>query len=793
MKFLRAIGAFLLLLISPVLLVVSALALAATDILFSIFGRKSRPPETPASVNAASVVIPNWNGRDLLEKYLPSVVTALAGNPSNEIIVVDNASEDGSAEFLAQHFPGVRVIRSERNLGFGGGSNLGFKEAANDIVVLLNSDMRVEPDFLAPLLQPFNDPLTFSVSCQIFFSDPLKRREETGLTQGWWDGGRLRVRHREDQNITSAFPCFYGGGGSSAYDRRKFFELGGFDHLLKPFYYEDTDLGFMAWKRGWKVYYAPQSIVYHEHRGTIGRKFSPEYIQRVLKKNAILFVWKNIHDWRMLAGHFFQCFGSSVRTLVAGDAPGTFSFAGLAKATIQLGPAVSARWRAKSLASVDDREAFQRPLAGYFRDRFQAPNEPVPERLRVLFVSPYPIEPPVHGGAVFMKLSVESLATMADVHLCSMIDSVEQLPAQQRLNEVCASTTFHVRKPMLEIRPSSLLPHAVREFADEEFSWAIHRIVFEQKIDVVQIEYTMMAQYAGAFRHLPCMLFEHDIYFQSIARGLRQESELWTRLHHIHEYLRALRYELRALSRATRVQVCSRENAAYLLSFLPQLEPRIDADSRTGIRVDQYRFSLTPREPETMLFIGSFRHSPNVDALRWFITEVLPRVTAMKPNAQLTVVGADRPPALASLLNHPSVRMTGFVPDIREPLAKYAVFVCPILSGSGVRVKLLEAFASGIPAVSTRIGAEGLANVNGELCELADSPDEFARAVVSLFENQEHALAVAARARQKVETENDATIITGRLERSYRKEVEARRPVLQRGRVAQPEHENVTA
>jgi len=302
-----------------------------------------------------------------------------------------------------------------------------------------------------------------------------------------------------------------------------------------------------------------------------------------------------------------------------------------------------------------------------------------------------------------------------------------------------------------------------------------------------------MAQYAGAFRHLPCMLFEHDIYFQSIARGLRQESELWTRLHHIHEYLRALRYELRALSRATRVQVCSRENAAYLLSFLPQLEPRIDADSRTGIRVDQYRFSLTPREPETMLFIGSFRHSPNVDALRWFITEILPRVTAMKPNAQLIVVGADRPPALASLLNHPSVRMTGFVPDIREPLAKYAVFVCPILSGSGVRVKLLEAFASGIPAVSTRIGAEGLANVNGELCELADSPDEFARAVVSLFENQEHALAVAARARQKVETENDATIITGRLERSYRKEVEARRPVLQRGRVAQPEHENVTA
>ena len=66
------------------------------------------------------------------------------------------------------------------------------------------------------------------------------------------------------------------GGGSSAFDRRKFLELGGFDHLYRPFYYEDTDLGFMAWKRGWKVLYEPGSIVFHEHRGTIGKKFSPE-------------------------------------------------------------------------------------------------------------------------------------------------------------------------------------------------------------------------------------------------------------------------------------------------------------------------------------------------------------------------------------------------------------------------------------------------------------------------------------------------------------------------------------
>src|ERR1039457_2164421 len=506
----------------------------------------------------ATVVIPNWNGKDLLAKYIPSVRTALAGNPANQILVVDNGSTDGSADFLRDTFPDVTVLALPQNLGFGGGSNAGFRAAKNDIVVLLNSDMRVAPDFLAPLLEGFRDPEVFAVSCQIFFTDPNRLREETGLTQGWWQDGGLRVRHRIDAGIDDLFPCFYGGGGSCAFDRAKFLELGGFDALLEPFYLEDTDLGYMAWKRGWKVLYQARSVVFHEHRGTIGKKFTEEQIQAVLKKNYVLFCWKNIHEWPRLVSHFFFAWAGAALAVVFGDIPLRPNFGALWRAFRQLPQAVRSRRRAVALAAISDTEAFKRPLGGYFRDRFAA-MEPAPDRLRVLFVSPYPICPPVHGGGVFMYQTLRELVKLAEVHVVELLDWPSQEEANRELRTFCASAEFLVRPPM-PASLGSMRPHAVSEFANEDLDWLIHRQIYLKRIDVVQLEYTPLGQYAPAYRHIPTILFEHDIYFQSIARGLAHMPGTLARIKARYEYLRALRYELGMLPRCDRVQVCTREN-----------------------------------------------------------------------------------------------------------------------------------------------------------------------------------------------------------------------------------------
>jgi GT2 family glycosyltransferase len=761
-------------LLSLAFLPISWLALMATDAIWKLAGGSRPRRDTLPRRHAASVVIPNWNGRGLLEKYLPPLIHAMRGHPDNEIIVVDNGSTDGSAEFVRQHFPQIRLLALPKNLGFGGGSNAGFRAARNDIVVLLNSDMRVAEDFLAPLLEGFSQPDVFAVSCQIFFSDPEKRREETGLTQGSWSGGMLRVRHREDARVNRLFPCFYGGGGSCAFDRRKFLELGGFDELFHPFYLEDTDLGYRAWKRGWKVFYQPASHVWHEHRGTIGKTFSRAHIENIVRRNFLLFAWKNIHEPRRLAGHFVHAWAGAIASWLAGESLERASLPALWAAFLRLPAAMRARWQALTQSEVSDTEAFRRPLGAWFRDRFA--NDPPHDPPRVLMVAPYPILPPVHGGGVFMHQAVEQLRRLLDLHLIVLLDAPQEQPPHEALQDCVASLEILLRRQGRSRAAGPATPFAVREFVEPELEWILHRQAYLHEIDVVQLEYTQMAQYAAPYRRIVCALFEHDVYFQSVARALKGMGWL-ERAKAALEYLRALHWELKTLPRLDLIQTCTEDNTRFLLSYLPSLEGRIRHDLRAGIDVSAYDFHTAGREPHSILFLGSFRHRPNAEALEWFLYRVMPEVLRQEPRARLYVVGSDAPAPHTLPDLGGAVQLVGYVPDVREALRRYAVFACPILSGSGVRVKLLEAFAAGIPCVSTRLGAEGLAREDGQLCRLADEPRDFAQKILDLFQQPGQAADMARRARAYVEQHHDARIMAARLVDAYRQAIRRKEAV----------------
>jgi glycosyltransferase involved in cell wall biosynthesis len=319
----------------------------------------------------------------------------------------------------------------------------------------------------------------------------------------------------------------------------------------------------------------------------------------------------------------------------------------------------------------------------------------------------------------------------------------------------------------------SILPYAIREFADPDLEWLLHRQIYTHSVDVVQLEYTALGQYHWDFQRIACLLFEHDIYFQSIGRGLAGTRSTMRKMKAAFEYLRALRYELKILPQFDRIQVCSPENGDYLLGFVPGLAGKLD-DNRAGIATAQYKFQTDGRESRTMLFLGSFRHLPNHEALEWFTRLVLPLVLRQAPDARLVIVGHDPPPKHSLPDFGEAIQLRGFVEDVRQPLASYAVFVCPILSGSGMRVKLLEAFAAGIPVVSTRLGAEGLTAKDGDVCALADSPEEFAEKILELFSDTAKASELASRARQHVVATRDMAVLTRKLLDSYRTALQAK-------------------
>jgi GT2 family glycosyltransferase len=308
-----------------------------------------RPPQT----GLVTILILSWDGRPLLEEFLPSVLEA-AGN--HEVMVVDNGSKDDSVEFLKSRFPRVRVLQLDRNYGYSEGNNRGIKHVKTDVVVLLNNDMAVDPGFLSPLLKPFSDPGVFAVASQIAMADKSKSRFETGKTRARFDSGLFYLWHdpiAPQEETLDSLPVFWAGGGACAIDRRMFEILGGFDSLYQPFYVEDTDLSYQAWRRGWRALMAPASHVTHKHRGTSSPRFGELFVNNTTRRNHYLFIWKNVTDLRMLLEHLTglpRIHGRAISQYGA-----AFEYRAYLRAFIRLPMAVSRRLAARHQV-LDDRE-----------------------------------------------------------------------------------------------------------------------------------------------------------------------------------------------------------------------------------------------------------------------------------------------------------------------------------------------------------------------------------------------------------------------------------------------------
>lgn len=238
-----------------------------------------------------TIAIPNFNGEKLLEKNLPNILESGA----DEILVIDDASKDNSLEVLEkwkEKNENLKVIIHKKNQGFTSSVNELFEEAKGDIVISLNNDVWVEKDFLKPLEKHFENDQVFAVNLH---------EEGEGPSVAFWKDGYFEFRRGKELKIIQK--SAWASGGSAAFRKNIWKDLGGLDKILAPFYWEDVDISFRALKKGFEILWEPEAKVKHEHGTTIEKTHKKRYTNWIKERNQLLFIWNNIHDKNLKRDH----------------------------------------------------------------------------------------------------------------------------------------------------------------------------------------------------------------------------------------------------------------------------------------------------------------------------------------------------------------------------------------------------------------------------------------------------------------------------------------------------------
>lgn len=255
----------------------------------------------PLTIDRTQILVLNYNGRDLLTECLPSIIEAAAAAPVPcGVTLVDNDSRDESIALVQERWPGVRISR-EPNRGLASFNRV-LRVLEEPVVLLLNNDVKLAKDAVAPLLRVFEEhddalfsaPLCWTFDGRQYEGMRTRVRSRFGLIQGM-----SRVpgfeSHLEQFDLTAA------AGPVLAVDRQKFLQVGGYDPVYFPGRIEDLDLGFRGWMAGHRGYYEPRSVAHHRGLSTFGPALGLARCDSLAVRNSFVFAWKNLAGSRLAA------------------------------------------------------------------------------------------------------------------------------------------------------------------------------------------------------------------------------------------------------------------------------------------------------------------------------------------------------------------------------------------------------------------------------------------------------------------------------------------------------------
>jgi len=246
-----------------------------------------------------SIIIPVYKNTGMFYKYLEINKKFFNGC---EVIVMNDFPLENITRTVKKIYPETIVINNKKNLGFTGNVNKGVLKAKRNYVFLINSDVVLKDSSFLKALEYFKkDRKLFAVG----FSQIEKDGKIVGSNRGYFQNGLINHSHLSS-NIYHLTSNFWAEGGASIFKRRLFIDLGLLDNLYNPFYWEDIDLSYRAWKAGYKVAFTLEVMVEHHHESTIGKYFDQKQILKTAFRNQLIFQWKNLTDKDLIIKHLLN-------------------------------------------------------------------------------------------------------------------------------------------------------------------------------------------------------------------------------------------------------------------------------------------------------------------------------------------------------------------------------------------------------------------------------------------------------------------------------------------------------
>jgi glycosyltransferase involved in cell wall biosynthesis len=356
--------------------------------------------------------------------------------------------------------------------------------------------------------------------------------------------------------------------------------------------------------------------------------------------------------------------------------------------------------------------------------------------MRLLFLTPFVPNPHAsHAVASTVFQWLRRLAERHQVDLLSFVESSEDRSRQTEIARVCRSVTLIHRRtsrPALALR---MLRHPARPrmhwaFHDERMARAVRERTSRHRYDLVQVEYSQMAQYRSLISPTtPRVLVKHDVRAVMAWRALKTARGP-NRALAFFEWLMIPHYELTTCQQFDAVVTLSEHNRRLLQGFLPGLPVSVIPPGIDTAEEEPTRYERSGRE---VAFFGNMASWRNVGAVLFFYREVFPLVQSAVPGARLHIIGAKPSGEIEALARDNAVIVTGYVDDVRAYFSGCDVAIAPMQVGGGILMKVLEMMAVGLPVVATPVANEGVdADPDSEIL-LANDAKGFARQVVRLL------------------------------------------------------------